>query len=152
MKLFYKKDYEKAVEALNKANKQLSQLEKNNKSLESYNTQLKLELNNLQTELQTNYYYKEHQQEQIKKLEEDLSHTNDLFDSALKENDEYSKKVEEYEKIIADLKSDRYLLTKVRPGRTANTNKMGLKKSVASKSLVNNYMKQVANELQDDTD
>lgn len=151
MKLFYKKDYKEAVEALNKANKQLSQLEKNNKSLESYNTQLKLELNNLQTELQTNYYYKEHQQEQIKKLEEDLSHTEDLLDSALKENDEYSRKVEEYEKIIADLKSDRYLLKKVRPGRTASTSKMGLKKSAASKSSVNNYMKQVANELQDDT-
>ena len=43
------------------------------------------------------------------------------------------------------------LLKKVRPGRTASTNKMGLKKSVASKSSVNNYMKQVANELQDDT-
>ena len=102
MKLFYKKDYEKAKETLNRANKQLSQLEKNNKSLESYNTQLKLELNNLQTELQTNYYYKEHQQEQIKKLEKDLSHTSDLLDSALKENDEYSRKVEEYEKIIEE--------------------------------------------------
>lgn len=79
---------------------------------------------------------KTEQNKELEKIKLDLEIK--LFES----NQELARvkiQLEEYEAQIKDLKSDRYLIRKVRAGRTPNTNKTKISKPMSAK--VTNYMR-----------
>jgi len=77
--------------------------------------------------------------EEINKLDEKrLELETDLFNKDL-ELKKYIIQTEEYKAQIEDLKSDRYLIRKVKSGRTPNTNKTKISKPMSAR--VTNYMR-----------
>lgn len=77
--------------------------------------------------------------EENKKLEEKRIELETQLFNTRSEAIMYKIQIEEYEAQIKDLKSDRYLVKKIKPGRTPNTNKTKISKPMSAR--VTKYMR-----------
>lgn len=78
--------------------------------------------------------------EKYQRLDKDNKELTDKLDEKIKENDLFQNKIKELEVKLAESMTDKYLVRKVKPGRPANTLKMKVKTSVASKSNVKKFI------------
>ena len=120
MKLFYKKDYEKAVSEIENLKLKINDLKKKIEELNLTNENLTRENNNLITQ-------------------------NKLL---LSDNEKSIDEVKSLNLKIAQLEKqskNSYTLTKVRPGRPVKPQTMKIKSSVTSRSPVRNYINEEFN-------
>lgn len=120
MKLFYKKDYEKAVSEIENLKLKINDLKKKIEELNLTNDNLTRENNNLITQ-------------------------NKLL---LSDNEKSIDEVKSLNLKIAQLEKqskNSYTLTKVRPGRPLKPQTMKIKSSVTSRSPVRNYINEEFN-------
>ncbi len=120
MKLFYKKDYEKAVSEIENLKLKINDLKKKIEELNLTNDNLTRENNNLITQ-------------------------NKLL---LSDNEKSIDEVKSLNLKIAQLEKqskNSYTLTKVRPGRPVKPQMMKIKSSVTSRSPVRNYINEEFN-------
>lgn len=139
----------KSKSTIKELNEKIEGLEKEKSKLNDEITRLRLELDTLEPlankvpslELvikESDKSIKEKIEEMKKIDDKRLELETELFNKDL-ELKKYKIQAEEYENEIADLKSDRYLIKKVKPGRTPNTNKTKISKPMSAR--VTKYMR-----------
>lgn len=131
MKIFYKKDYFRVLDELNKIK---GELEEEQEQKEFVIDKLKEEERANQACLKTieDMHYK------IKELRDELRKVKNGRGGYTKEINKLKKANAELEQKLADSMTDKYLVKKIRPGKKPNTLKMAVRNSQVQSNIVKN--------------
>ena len=140
MKIFYKKDYERALEEINRLKiqkKAYSDVIEENKKLNEELETSKLNELNLKDKLKI-------QEKKIEVLNKEKKALEGAKGGFIKRINELKKANENFQKKLEEYVSNRYLVRKVPSGRTPKGQKMKVTKTVSPK--INNYMRKESSE------
>lgn len=135
MKIFYKKDYFRVLDELNKIK---GELEEEQEQKEFVIDKLKEEERANQACLKTieDMYYK------IKELRDELRKVKNGRGGYTKEINKLKKANAELEQKLADSMTDKYLVKKLKPGKKPNTLTMAVRGSSVQSNIVKNLHKE----------
>ncbi len=135
MKIFYKKDYFRVLEELNKTN---GELEEEKEAKEFFIDKLQQEEKSHQACLNTieSLYYK------MKELKDELRKSKNGRGGYTKEINKLKKEKAELEQKLADSMTDKYLVKKLKPGKKPNTLTMSVRGSSVQSNIVKNLYKE----------